>query len=185
MEVILACCAFPPSEATNESNRVRIIKSDTRSTCGNPMFPYFMGLRCILYWPFNHLPARALQGNAGLRGSLPTAGVIMDSIRFYFSFRSHYSWLGLHRIEQALAGLPVRLSTIPCFPPAGPEDEGTAEDSEERYIRDDIERFARAYGLTLRWPKPFDTDWIRPHTAFLWAQDQGRGPGREMPVELR
>ena len=100
---------------------------------------------------------------------------MMDPIRFYFSFRSHYSWLALHRIERALAGLPVHLSTIPCFPPARTEDEDTEEGSEDRYIREDVERFAHAYGLTLRWPQPFDTDWIRPHAAFLWAQNQGRG----------
>lgn len=99
----------------------------------------------------------------------------MDSIRFYFSFRSPYSWLGLHRIERALVGLPVRLNLIPCFPPPGSTGEDPAEQVESRYIRDDVARFARAYGLGLRWPEPFDTDWIRPHAAYLWAQDQGRG----------
>ena len=99
----------------------------------------------------------------------------MDSVQFYFSFRSPYSWLGLHRIEHALAGLPVRLITIPCFPPPGSMDEDATTRAENRYIVEDVARFTRAYGLDLRWPEPFDTHWIRPHAAYLWAQDQGSG----------
>ena len=26
----------------------------------------------------------------------------------------------------------------------------------------------------MQWPKPFDTDWKRPHSSFLYALDQGR-----------
>jgi predicted DsbA family dithiol-disulfide isomerase len=36
-------------------------------------------------------------------------------------------------------------------------------------------RFAEAYGLAITWPEPFDTEWIRPHAAYLYAETQGLG----------
>jgi 2-hydroxychromene-2-carboxylate isomerase len=32
-----------------------------------------------------------------------------------------------------------------------------------------------AYGYEVCWPKPFDTDWVRPHAAFLYGLDHGAG----------
>jgi 2-hydroxychromene-2-carboxylate isomerase len=45
-----------------------------------------------------------------------------------------------------------------------------------RYLQQDIERMATALGHEVCWPNPFDTDWIRPHAAFLYGLDQGAGP---------
>jgi 2-hydroxychromene-2-carboxylate isomerase len=40
----------------------------------------------------------------------------MDSVRFYFSFRSPYSWLAFHRIDRIVDECPVRFEYIPVAP---------------------------------------------------------------------
>ena len=42
------------------------------------------------------------------------------------------------------------------------------------YIRRDVARIAAAYGYSMRFPKPFDVNWIVPHAAFLYAKDNGK-----------
>jgi 2-hydroxychromene-2-carboxylate isomerase len=99
----------------------------------------------------------------------------MENVRFYFSFRSPYSWFAFRRIEAALSGLPVALEYVPVFPPKDYKGDHGANSAKRGYIDADVERFARAYGLELHCPNPFDTEWIRPHAAYLFAQDQGCG----------
>jgi 2-hydroxychromene-2-carboxylate isomerase len=99
----------------------------------------------------------------------------METIRFYFSFRSPYAWFAFHRIEAALSGLPVTVEYVPCFPPEDYQGDPRANPAKTAYIDADVARIAEAYGLGLRWPKPFDADWIRPHAAYLFTEDQRRG----------
>lgn len=99
----------------------------------------------------------------------------MDDLRFCFSFRSPYAWLAFCRIEAALAGLPVRLESVPVFPPEDYRSDPRANPAKAAYADADVARIAEAYGLGLCWPKPFDADWIRPHSAYLFAADEGRG----------
>ena len=99
----------------------------------------------------------------------------MDTVRFYFSFRSPYAWLAFTRIDRALEGLPVKLERIPVFPPENFENDPAGVPVKLQYIKDDVERIAAAYGLPVRWPESRDTAWIRPHAAFLRAEDTGRG----------
>jgi 2-hydroxychromene-2-carboxylate isomerase len=97
----------------------------------------------------------------------------MDNIRFYFSFRSPYAWLAWHRIHHAIGDLPLSLHYLPVFPP---ENSGFNLSQEKiRYIREDVERMAAAYGMEVRWPDAVDTPWMRPHAAFMYALDQGAG----------
>lgn len=98
----------------------------------------------------------------------------METVRFYFSFRSPYAWFAFRRIEEALAGLPVEMEYIPCFPPRDYKNP-RSNPAKGAYMDVDVARIAGAYGLRPNWPKPFDADWIPPHTAYLFAQDQGRG----------
>jgi len=100
-----------------------------------------------------------------------------DVVKFYFSFRSPYSWLAFTRIEKELTDLPVRLDYIPIFPPsqAGLSDRLNPPPEKIRYIRGDVSRFAALYGLPLRAPKQIDTDWSKPHRGFLFAQRKGKG----------
>lgn len=94
-----------------------------------------------------------------------------DRIRFYFSFRSPYAWLAFHRLASVADA--VDFESIPLIPPRGFLED--MDPRKRRYIAEDVRRIARAYGLELRWPDPFDTDWMRPHCAFLHAADAGAG----------
>ncbi|MCZ6626376.1 MAG: 2-hydroxychromene-2-carboxylate isomerase [Deltaproteobacteria bacterium] len=100
-----------------------------------------------------------------------------NTIKFYFSFRSPYSWLAFSRIEKELTGLPVGLDYIPIFPPspAGSSDRLNPPGKKSRYIIRDVSRFAEAYGMPLKFPRRFDTDWSKPHRGFLFAQRKGKG----------
>jgi 2-hydroxychromene-2-carboxylate isomerase len=57
------------------------------------------------------------------------------------------------------------------IPPRGFLDD--MDPRKRSYIAADVRRIAGAYGLDLRWPEPFDTDWLPPHVAFLHAVDAG------------
>jgi len=98
----------------------------------------------------------------------------INSLSFYFSFRSPYSWLAFHRLSKIADWLPVNVDYIPLFPPRQFSEATTANPQKTSYVAEDVGRFAKAYGLTLQWPKPFDTNWKRPHASFLYALDQGR-----------
>jgi 2-hydroxychromene-2-carboxylate isomerase len=97
-----------------------------------------------------------------------------DTVRFYFSFRSPYSWLAFLRIERALGSLPVVLEYVPVFPPKDFPNDPAAVPNKLRYIREDVARIAQAYGYRTATGFAIDTDWIRPHAAFVYAADQGR-----------
>jgi len=99
----------------------------------------------------------------------------MDTVTFYFSFRSPYAWLAFHRIHAALAGLPVELERVPVFPPPNFPNDPAAVPAKLRYLMEDVGRIAAAYGLTLRWPERGDTNWMRPHAAYVFATRRGCG----------
>jgi 2-hydroxychromene-2-carboxylate isomerase len=95
-----------------------------------------------------------------------------DRVRFYFSFRSPYAWLAFHRLHRAMPEFGLEIDYVPLIPPRGFLDDMNPR--KRRYIAEDVGRIARAYGFTLTWPEPFDTDWLKPHAAFLFAADGGR-----------
>ena len=95
---------------------------------------------------------------------------VQNKIYFYFSFLSPYAWLAFYRLSKIGEFLPVEINYIPIFPASAIQ---TINPKKTAYVTKDIERFDNAYGLTLHWPKLFDTDWKRPHTIFLYALDQG------------
>ena len=96
-------------------------------------------------------------------------------VRLYFSFRSPYSWLALYRVSHLQSRLPVEFELVPCFPPADNGNAFSITENKKNYIVEDIKRFTDAYGLDLKWPDPFDTDWKRPHSAFIYAHEQSAG----------
>jgi 2-hydroxychromene-2-carboxylate isomerase len=97
------------------------------------------------------------------------------TVRFYFSFRSPYSWLALHRAEAAFVGTGLSLEYIPVFPPPNYPNDPTSVPAKLRYIQQDIARIAKAYGLTTQPLAALDCQWVRPHAAYLHAHDQGKG----------
>ena len=96
-----------------------------------------------------------------------------NHLTFYFSFRSPYAWLAFYRLSKIASNLPVTIEYVPLFPPKPVIGDSIGNPSKSAYVEEDINRFANAYGLNLQWPKPFDTDWKRPHASFLYALDQG------------
>jgi 2-hydroxychromene-2-carboxylate isomerase len=107
----------------------------------------------------------------------------MEPVRFYFSFRSPYAWLGYHRVGPALGALPVKIQTIPVFPPPDYPNDPAAVPAKLAYIVHDAGRIAEAYGLPpMRWRGDVATDWMRPHAAYVCATDQGKGDAFAMGV---
>ena len=99
----------------------------------------------------------------------------MESIKMYFSFRSPYAWLAYHRLVHALQGFPIAVRRIPVFPPPDFPNDPAAMPLKLAYIFADVQRIASAYGLPVRFPEKGDTDWMRPHAAYVYAERQGRG----------
>ncbi len=96
-----------------------------------------------------------------------------DIVRFYFSFRSPYSWLALYRISLICDELPVEFQLIPVFPARN--NTRLPEAEKLKYMAEDVNRIASAYGLSIKWPKPFDTDWLPVHISAIYAEQQKQG----------
>ena len=96
-----------------------------------------------------------------------------DQIQFYFSFRSPYSWLAMYRINLLREKLSVELQLTPVCPPRDKENFMLSDQNKVKYIVMDVNRIATAYGLDMKWPKPFDTDWLAVHSAYIYAMEQG------------
>ncbi len=96
----------------------------------------------------------------------------MDTVRFYFSFRSPYAFLAHHRAGRAFHGLPVTIQPIPVFPPPDYPNDPAAVPAKLAYIARDAARIAREYGLPpFTWGGDVKTDWMRPHAAWVFASD--------------
>jgi 2-hydroxychromene-2-carboxylate isomerase len=103
-----------------------------------------------------------------------------NSIRFYFSFRSPYSWLATERFESELGDLAVEIVRLPVYPTPELSPELFPSDpvripAKIVYIAQDVRRLARERGLTVRFPSAADPDWSISHAAFLGAERQGAG----------
>jgi 2-hydroxychromene-2-carboxylate isomerase len=99
-----------------------------------------------------------------------------DALTLYFSLRSPYSWLALHRLSQLGDGLDAPLELVPIFPrgdTAAPDP--ATNHAKFRYMLEDVLRVSQAYGLALRPPPSLDTRWELSHAAVLYAQEQGLG----------
>ena len=96
-------------------------------------------------------------------------------VRFYFSFRSPYSWLAMHRAQAAFEGSGLSLEYIPVFPPPNYPNDPAAVPAKLKYIQEDTARIANAYGLVALPVAALDCAWVRPHAAFLYALDRGQG----------
>ena len=72
-----------------------------------------------------------------------------DKLEFYFSFRSPYSWLALHRLNLLKDELAVEIKMIPVFP-AKDKDVMLSNREKVKYITKDIVRITTAYGLDLK-----------------------------------
>lgn len=105
--------------------------------------------------------------------------------RLYFSFRSPYSWLTVHRLRVAVPDAFERIEWFPYWDPDSDTERALAEQRAEfhyvqmsrakhLYLLMDTKRLAARLGLTMAWPVDVDPWWERPHLAFLTAREQGR-----------
>jgi 2-hydroxychromene-2-carboxylate isomerase len=110
----------------------------------------------------------------------------MRKPRFYFSFRSPFSWMVSHVLERELPGWHDELELLPYFEP----DEQTWPVLDERgvemhysdmskakhlYILQDTKRLSARHGLSMTWPVDRDPWWVLPHHAWMAARRIGRG----------
>jgi 2-hydroxychromene-2-carboxylate isomerase len=106
--------------------------------------------------------------------------------RFYFSFRSPFSWMASHRLEQLLPTWHEDFELMPYFEP----DDQTRATMAQRgiemhysdmskakhlYILQDTKRLAAKHGLSMKWPIDVDPWWVLPHHAYLGARKAGHG----------
>lgn len=105
--------------------------------------------------------------------------------RLYFSLRSPYSWMAVHRLRQAVPDAFERFDVLPYWEPDAGTEQGLAERGAEvhyahmsrakhRYILMDTKRLALAAGLSMAWPVDVDPWWELPHLAWLRARRLGR-----------
>lgn len=111
----------------------------------------------------------------------------MKPVRFYFSFRSPYSWLAERLIAERHADLRDQCEFIPYWEPDAETARRLAEKNakflyramtreKHLYILKDIKRQVAKYGYRIAWPIDRQPWWERPHLAYLAAERQGRGP---------
>ncbi|MFQ5974012.1 MAG: 2-hydroxychromene-2-carboxylate isomerase [Alphaproteobacteria bacterium] len=96
-----------------------------------------------------------------------------NRVKFYFAYNSPYAFLANTRIERMLAPLGTTIEYKPVYQPrtggAGPD----LSSPRMRYIREDIARFATAYGIAFN-VGPF-ADTGRACRGFLFAREAGNG----------
>jgi len=93
--------------------------------------------------------------------------------RLFFHLRSPYSWLAVERLMEE--DIPVD-----AYPMAGIPSSMTSQGGNPdrlSYIGEDVTRIAKAHGLSVAWPKPFDCEWVRPCAAFLYVKETIAGGG--------
>lgn len=105
-------------------------------------------------------------------------------MKVYFSFRSPYSWMSIHRLMQQVPGVFDRGEFIPYWNP----DPATAaalaahgvrlpytemSRAKHFYILRDTKRLARRLSLPMTWPVDIDPHWEVPHLAWLAARRHG------------
>lgn len=106
--------------------------------------------------------------------------------KLYFSFRSPYSWLTVHRLLRAD---PDAFETFDLFPYWDPDERTTAalekrggefhyvqmSRAKHLYMLMDTKRITEREGLKMAWPIDIDCWWEPPHLAWLLARRLGRG----------
>ena len=106
--------------------------------------------------------------------------------KFYFSFRSPYSWMGAHQLRQRAPNMLRKIEWVPYFEP-GPvmaqelESRGhpfpynAMSKDKHRYILQDVRRLSRDAGLNISWPLDSSPNWELAHLGYLAAVEDGLG----------
>jgi 2-hydroxychromene-2-carboxylate isomerase len=105
--------------------------------------------------------------------------------RFYFSFRSPYSWIAARLLEEKVNLDQITLEYIPSWEPgARILEEFTARGGKMTYtqmsrdkhfyILQDIKRLTTHLGYRMAWPIDRDPAWDLPHLTYLAARREGK-----------
>ncbi|RAM48965.1 MAG: hypothetical protein C6Y22_24930 [Hapalosiphonaceae cyanobacterium JJU2] len=105
--------------------------------------------------------------------------------RFYFSFRSPYSWIGARLLEEEYNPKRSGIEYIPFWEPdklslellttKGGKFLYTPMSREKHfYILQDIKRITSKLGYSMSWPIDSQPWWEMPHLAYLAARRQGK-----------
>ncbi|MBL3669471.1 DsbA family protein [Streptomyces sp. M2CJ-2] len=106
--------------------------------------------------------------------------------RWYFSFRSPYSWMAYRDLMADHRDVAEQIDWLPCWEPDDPTEK-TLEQSGVRlpyvpmsrekhlYILQDVRRLSRDRGLTVVWPVDREPRWEVSHLAYLVAEELGHG----------
>lgn len=104
--------------------------------------------------------------------------------RFYFAFRSPFSWLAAHRLRMQTPHVSARIERIPYWEPDPVTSDALARrgiafhyvsmsKAKHLYILQDTKRLADRLGLRMRWPVDVNPRWDVPHFAWLKARRLG------------
>jgi len=109
---------------------------------------------------------------------------VKPRIKFYFSFRSPYSWMASRLLEERIPDAPRLFEYVPFFVP----DEKTLADMAVRgvevhytdmskakhlYILQDAKRLCQRFNFAMKWPIDIDPWWVLPHHAWMAAKRTG------------
>ncbi|WP_156727250.1 2-hydroxychromene-2-carboxylate isomerase [Streptomyces apocyni] len=106
--------------------------------------------------------------------------------RWYFSFRSPYSWMAYRDLIGQYADVAEQIEWLPFWEPDEPTLEHLERNSiqlpyvpmskeKHLYILQDVRRLTRARGLDMVWPVDPAPRWEVSHLAYLAAEEQGAG----------
>ena len=107
--------------------------------------------------------------------------------RFYFAFRSPYTWMTARRLEERFPAAHEQFEYIPYFDPdaitldllhaqGGDIIYTPMSRAKHLYILQDVKRLATKLGYAMAWPVDIKPWWDLPHLAYLKARRLGRGP---------
>ncbi|MBV8821090.1 MAG: DsbA family protein [Acidobacteriaceae bacterium] len=105
--------------------------------------------------------------------------------RFYFSFRSPYSWIAARRLQEKVPLDQLNLEYIPSWEPGeqilaafhargGKMPYAQMSRDKHFYILQDIKRLAKHFGYRMAWPIDRDPAWDLPHLGYLAARRAGK-----------
>lgn len=106
--------------------------------------------------------------------------------RFYFAFRSPYSWIASRLLKERYAIAFDRIEYIPYWEPDARTDEllrarggkhlyHPMSKAKHLYILQDVKRLTTKLGYRLAWPIDQEPWWELPHLAYLAARRAGKG----------
>jgi 2-hydroxychromene-2-carboxylate isomerase len=106
--------------------------------------------------------------------------------RFYFAFRSPYSWIASRLLEERWPDTLGQLELVPFWEPdahtlellhhlGGDSPYIPMSKAKHLYILQDVKRLTARLGYQMAWPIDKDPWWDLPHLAYLVARKQGRG----------